>query len=448
MKRCEKGMRRNKKTGNCEKYPFKAKSPKAKPPKAKSPKAKSPSPSGKLPRCKSGTRRNKKTKKCESVAEKKQEKELSKIVILESKIIDVENEEKESVNKIMSINKEEEKVLKRRIHEIPNLAVKLENKLALFENKKKMRNMFTLKIKDELSKVAESVSRRKKARTNFTLKIKDELAKAVDSASRRHKLKRLKKDIVEQEIDRKQKIEDAQKKIDEIAKNKVAELNRLKREKDAQIEKRLKECETAMDRVKKEQEMRKDLLKKNREIELKQEQLNRKYEAEILSEEKKQNSIMNAIRSPTQEELNDIVAMHKYKQVYPDIKAGIEAKYAKKSQKAFTSKINRELATIAHHKTKKSLLGECIKQDLIVHNLNMNKIVVDHDKIQIENTRKKLQEIAKNNMAQQKEIIHNINKELERRNREFERELAESGSAHFHSARSSGSASFHSARSR
>ena len=51
--------------------------------------------------------------------------------------------------------------------------------------------------------------------------------------------------------------------------------------------------------------------------------------------------------------------------------------------------------------------------------------MIDHDKLQIENTRKKLQEIAKNNMAQQKEIIHDIDKELERRNREFERQMAE-----------------------
>ena len=446
MPRCEKGTRKNKKTGNCEKYP-----PIAKSPKAKSPKAKSPSPHGKRPRCKSGTRRNKKTGNCESVAVKRQEKELSKIVELDSKIVDIENKENEHATNIININKKEEQVVKKRLHAIPipNIARKLETKLALFENKKKTRNIFTLKIKDELAKVASSVSRR-------------------------HKLKHLKKDIVEQEIDRKQKIEDAQKRIEKIAKDKVAELDRLKREKDAQIEKRLKECETAMDRVKKEQEMRKDLLKKNREIELKQEQINREYEAGILSAEKKQNSIMNVIRSPTQEELNniiekhknqrvpdsidDIILMHKGKQAHSALKAGIEANYAKKSQKAFTLKINKDLATIAHHKTKKSLLGEGIKQDLIIHNLNMNKIVIDHDKLQIENTRKKLQEIAKNNMAQQKEIIHDIDKELERRNREFERQMAEldknikrhksSGSASFHSARSSGSASFHSARSR
>ena len=152
-----------------------------------------------------------------------------------------------------------------------------------------------------------------------------------------------------------------------------------------------------------------------------QEQLNRKYENKMLYID----NIMQKIRCPTQDEINNIIAMHKYKQVYPDIKAGIEARYAKKSQKAFTAKISGDLAKISHYKTRKSLMGERIKEDLIVHNLNMNKIVVDHDKIQIENTQKKLQEIAKNNMKQQKKIIDDIDKQLEQRNIVFERQMAE-----------------------
>ena len=143
-----------------------------------------------------------------------------------------------------------------------------------------------------------------------------------------------------------------------------------------------------------------------------------------LNKEIQEYGMIKIAYSPSQEDLDEFILRHNQIFAFQELQQEIKAKYEFKNQKTFTLKIKGELARTINHKTKRALLGEGIKQDLILHNLNMNKIVFDHDKLQIENTRKKLQEIAKNNMAQQKEIINNIDKELERRNKEFEEQLS------------------------
>ena len=101
-KRCPKGLRRSKKTGECEKNV--SKSPKAKGSKKRCPagfrrskktgnceKTFSKSPKGSKKRCPSGSRRNKKTGKCEKTSSKSPKKAKKIKIILDSYINDIYN---------------------------------------------------------------------------------------------------------------------------------------------------------------------------------------------------------------------------------------------------------------------------------------------------------------------------------------------------------------------
>ena len=448
MKRCPRGTHRNKKTGNCE--PATKHAPKPKTPERK---GKTPERKGKSERCPRGTRRNKKTGNCE--ASNAVQKEISKIAKIETQILSAEKKENESVDKIQSIHKKEEEALKRIMHHpIPNLSADLKSKLELFENKKKQ-HMFTSKIKDELKKVVNSISHRKTKRSQ----LKSELKTAYASISRKRNQKQhVKREIIEREIKRKQKIEreiererkeieDAQKEIEEIANNKRLEVERIHEEKEKRIAQHLKNCEIIKRAEQAQEQANKDYANKNKELELKQEQANKKYADEMkkagLKQEQHEKDYDNQtilsvekqkIRTPSQEELDELIMIHKKNYAHYNLKEGlknnairglIEHKYGKKRQQAFSSKIKGELKNISHNRTKRVLLREGIKHDIIVHNLTKSNIVIDHDKLQIENTKKKLQEIKQKNYDEQKRISDNIEKELESKNRELERQMNE-----------------------
>ena len=127
----------------------------------------------------------------------------------------------------------------------------------------------------------------------------------------------------------------------------------------------------------------------------------------------------------THENLDEIILKHKQIFSFPELRKEIETKHAIKNQKTFTLKIKKDLENISHNRTKRVLLGECIKQDLIIYNLVTKKNIIDHDKLQLVNHNKRMREIAIANMVRQTEIIANIDKQLEQRDREFERQMAE-----------------------